>query len=163
VSGRWLVLCGVVVAGLAVALFVMVHRDERPVAPTIDAAIVVDGGARDAAIAIVIPDASADAAPTAALARLRASGSGRESWDGQATSLLEAAAVGALSSTAPECYSAGCAATFTFANDARYRERAAALTASDAYQAWTGGKVLTEPDLRPDGRVVVTLLLYRPD
>jgi hypothetical protein len=164
VSARWLVLCGVVVAGLAVALMVMVHRDERPVTPTIDAAVVIEH-ARDAAMAIaVIVDASSpDAAPSAALATLRASGSGRESWDGQATSLLEAVAAGALSSTTPECYIAGCAATFTFANDAVYRERTAAMTASDTYRAWTGGKVLTEPDRKPDGRVVVTLLLYRPD
>ena len=162
-SGRWLVLCGVVVAGLAIALFVMVHRDPRAVTPPIDAPTGVDRGAREAAIVLVDHDASPDAAPTAALATLRASGSGRESWDGQATALLEAAAAGSISSTAPECYIAGCAATFTFASEARYRERAAALTASDVYQAWTGGKLLAEPDRRPDGRVVVTLLLYRPD
>lgn len=162
-SGRWLVLCGVVVAGLAIALVVLVHRDERPATPTIDAAVAIEH-ARDAAIAIALVDApSPDASPSAALTTLRTSGAGRESWDGQATSLLEAGAAGAISSTAPECYIAGCAATFTFASDARYRERTAALIASDAYRAWTGGKVLTEPDHQPDGRVVVTLLLYRPD
>src|SRR5450432_3236246 len=82
VSARWLVLCGVVVAGLVIALIAMMHRDERPVTPTpipmIDAAIASPAlpgdQAHDAAIAIVV-EASQDAAVTSALVTLRASGS----------------------------------------------------------------------------------------
>jgi hypothetical protein len=161
VSGRWLVLAGAIVAGLAVALAVMVHGDARPVAPSIDAGVIVKTVSPHAVLAVPTRDASPDAPPPSPLATLRASGSGHESWVGQATALLES--VDAIKRTTPECYIAGCAATFTFASDASYRERIAVLTTSDNYRAWTGGKALTVPEGQPDGRVIVTLLLYRPD
>ncbi|MFT3695679.1 MAG: hypothetical protein QM831_21255 [Kofleriaceae bacterium] len=157
-SPRWLMLGAVVVAGVAIALVVMVRHHEAPPRTSPSAPVVLDTPSVAKPIARIAP-APADAARTA-LATLRASGPGHEVWNDQATKLLES--VDALSHTAAECYVAGCAATFTFVDDARYAEAAAKLEQSDAYGAWTGGKTWTAPEHR-DGHTLVTLLLYRPD
>jgi hypothetical protein len=157
------VLCGVVLVGLLIALVVMVRRDAAPP--------VTMQHRRDTAVVVeppIVHRLALDAAPDAserdnALASLRASGVGDEVWNGQATTLLDSFATNGVSINDRACFIAGCAATFTFASDRDYRERAAELVETDAYRAWTGGKRFTSTETRADGRIVVALLLYRPD
>jgi hypothetical protein len=95
---------------------------------------------------------------------LRDSGPASESWVGRATTLLEEISKEYAAGMTPEgCYIAGCAGTFVFASVADYERAIAASMALPDYQGWTGGKRWTTPEHAPDGRVLVALLLYRPD
>jgi hypothetical protein len=91
------------------------------------------------------------------------SGPASESWSGQATKLLEQISKRATGMTPEGCYIAGCAATFVFASIAEYEKAIAASMNLPEYHSWTGGKRWTTPEQAPDGRVLVALLLYRPD
>ncbi len=99
----------------------------------------------------------------AVLASLRDSGPSAESWDAQATMLLDSVARSPAAASETGCFVAGCGATFTFPSKTEYQRRLDSLLASDGYLAWTGGRRLTAPETRPDGRIVMALVLYRPD
>jgi hypothetical protein len=172
-----LIAAGGIVAAMTVLLYAVTRGEyqappQRP-APALDSR---PGTARSSAALpqasplAVAPDANTarDADALAArdareelLARVRASGDARESWDGQAKALFDAAG-GAVAADVG-CYVAGCAAELTFPSRDRYARSIDALQGSDAYQAWTGGKVLSPPEVRDDGSVVVAIVLYRPD
>ena len=93
---------------------------------------------------------------------LRASGSAAEPWDAQGTALLAAIGHRAVATSQVGCFTAGCAATFTFASRSDLDRARIEATQSPQYRAWTGGKRWTTPEISRD-RVVITLLLYRPD
>jgi hypothetical protein len=111
------------------------------------------------------PDAGAAARDErlAAIATLERSGPGREDWDASAMAIFDAADTGSVEVTSVGCFIAGCAATMTYASRDAYARGLERLQGSAPYRAWTGGKVLTRPELLADGRVVVALVLYRPD
>jgi hypothetical protein len=96
------------------------------------------------------------------VADLRASGSGAEPWDAQGTALLAAIGRRAVATSQAGCFTAGCAATFTFASRTELDRARIEAARSPQYRAWTGGKRWTTPEVSRD-RVVITLLLYRPD
>jgi hypothetical protein len=98
-----------------------------------------------------------------ALAELRDSGPGNETWVGRATTLLEQVSKRSAGMTPEGCYIAGCAGTFVFPSVNDYERAVAAIIDLPDYRSWTGGKQWTTPEHAPDGRVVVGLLLYRPD
>jgi len=163
---RWFVVGSAVLVGGLIALLVIVRRDTDTavaIAPPSDAAVVVVV-AREPVQHAAAPDAARDASERdLALETLRASGVGDESWTGQATTLLDSFATAGVSISDRACFIGGCAATFMFASDREYGMRAAQFVETDAYRAWTGGKRFTSPERRADGRIAVTLLLYRPD
>jgi hypothetical protein len=124
--------------------------DDAAVAPPFDAAPATDGTARRAE-------------REALLAKVRDSGNGREGWDDQATDIFTAAIGSTGTIVDSGCFIAGCAATITFPSRAAYQHEIDTLEESQRYRAWTGGKVLTLPELRPDGSEVLAIVLYRPD
>jgi hypothetical protein len=97
------------------------------------------------------------------LARIRDPKAGYEPWDDQGLAILDSAASDATELTDVGCYMAGCVATFTFPSDGAYRRAIADLKLTTAYVAWTGGKQFTTPETLDDGRVVIAILLNRPD
>lgn len=99
----------------------------------------------------------------AALQSLLDSGEAKEEWVDRATNLFDLIGRQALATSKLGCYVAGCGATFTFPSVAEFDRRRAIVEASDEYKAWTGGKKWTTPEPTPDGRIVVALILYRPD
>jgi hypothetical protein len=50
-----------------------------------------------------------------------------------------------------------------FASMSEYEQAVAAISALPQFRDWTGGKKWTIAEQAPDGRVLVALLLYRPD
>ena len=94
---------------------------------------------------------------------LKQSGDGTEDWNGSAESVFAAIGKPPVSFSDDGCWVAGCAATFTYASQDAYEQALAALPAMPAYKGWSAGKRLTPPDLRPDGTVQMTIVLYRPD
>jgi hypothetical protein len=165
----WLVVGTIVVASFAIALMVLVGR------PSSVVVAVVAPPSRDAhAVAALAPvrndaprlDAEPDTATVerpSALVELEESGEGSEAWSSQGTALLDAFGASSAAMTERGCFVAGCAALFTFSSEDDYQRQLARLVASDAYAAWTGGKVLSPLQLRADHKVVVSLVLYRPD
>ena len=174
---RPLLAAAVALAVLAGALLVIVRRSVElpkppPPAPVAHDASPPRSAPPDAVPAL--PDAAADAAPGVAaaadraerdalLAGLRESGRGDEPWDAQAGALFAALGRAPAVADVTGCYIAGCGATFTFPSDAAYRQRLVEVEPTDASRAWTGGRRFSKPEPMPDGRVVVGLVLYRPD
>ena len=171
---RWLVIVGGAIVTLLVVFVVMVRRDDpkpepRPasnpasmsVAHDERSTVIVDAQAPRAASIDASTDHTSDRETL--LAGLRDSGSGVESWDAQGATLLTSLATGGVTLRDATCYVAGCSATFTFPTERDYQRHIAELETSELYRAWTGGKRLSTPETRPDGRVIVALLLYRPD
>ena len=175
-----------VLAVAAIALIVSMQGDYRaPVvqSPRPRGAPVVASGvvAADAAPANVV-DGAVEAQPVdapqapiddtaparraereALLAKVRNSGSGHEGWDDQASEIFTTAVGDSGTVVESECFIAGCAATLSFPSRAAYEHEIDSLEESRQYRAWTGGKVLTLPELRRDGSEVLALVLYRPD
>ena len=104
-------------------------------------------------------DLDARAQREALLARIRDAHAGHESWNERGRALLERFGP----ATDGGCYMAGCTATFTFASRAAYERVRDDVTATPEYAAWTGGKQLTTPETLSDGRVIVAVVLQRPD
>ncbi len=167
---------GLVVAAMAVLLLTRTHGEyhappQSPRAPigSPPATPPPPASMPDASPVAVTPDAPArDVDDVAArdareqlLARVRASGDAREEWDEQARALFATASGAVVSDVG--CYVAGCAATLAFTSRDSYARSIEALQGSDAYRAWTGGKMFSPPEVRGDGSVVVALVLYRPD
>jgi hypothetical protein len=129
-----------------------------------DEPIVIEGrGVADASSPVDAQEARDQRAD--ALLHLRQSGPGEESWNPRAGDVFDAIAalVPPVTITERGCYVVGCRAVVTFASESAYRAELAQIDRLAAYRAWTGGKQITSPDVRPDGRVVVALLLFRPD
>ena len=125
-----------------------------------DAAMVARTAIGDAPAATT--DASSRVERESALQTLRRSGPADEGWSAQAGTVFDAITPSAAV-TGVGCYVVGCGATLTFSSETAYRDELAHIQALAAYRAWTGGKQITSPDVQADGRVVVALLLYRPD
>jgi hypothetical protein len=170
---------GAVVAAFAIVLLVSTHRDAEPPASPPN---VRDAGAQAPPSPPIVVDAPAPppevradawvpgAAETSArderekaLAELHDSGLGHEDWDSAAEALLGSIARGPVEATDAGCFIAGCGMTYTFPSEDAYLRGIDELQRSDGFRAWTGGKQFTTPERRADGRVVVALLLYRPD
>lgn len=161
VRGVVLAIVAVVLAVGAVTLYLLAIQP----APT---KTVVAG---DAAITMRAPtaeqpampaDASSRAERVAAMQALRRSGPADEGWNAQAGEVFDATKRSATV-TDVGCYVVGCGATLTFASETAYRDELARVQALTAFRAWTGGKQITSAEIQADGRVVVALLLYRPD
>jgi hypothetical protein len=153
----WLVAGSFVVASFAIAL--VVSGDAHASQPVVEVP-------RDARLHVTPPGtttATLPAALPAALVELEESGEGSEAWSSQGLGLLDALGATAAAISEPGCFVAGCGAMFTFASEDAYQRQLARLVASDAYAAWTGGKVWSPLQTRADRSVVVVLLLYRPD
>jgi len=173
---RTVVVAAIAVLAAAVALVFLVRRDDdAPASSESGRAPAATSSARkpgsEAAARPALPNATAVPPELAAakheretvLGALRDSGKGAEPWDDQGNGLLEKIARTASGWTQVGCFVAGCGATYLFASeDAMTRGRAVA-EALDEYHAWTGGKRWTAPERWVDGRVSITLVLYRPD
>jgi hypothetical protein len=174
----WLICgCTTAVAGLAIGLFVLARRGPTPhaaasgdvraqsvVAVATDA-VVEHRSERDAVAAPprLAAELAARAERETVLANLRESGSASESWEGQASALFQTFARDVVHVSDDRCFVAGCGATLTFPSEAAMRRAFDDLQTSEAYRKWTGGKRITAPEHLDDGRVVVALVLYRPD
>jgi hypothetical protein len=112
--------------------------------------------------AIAAPDASARTERDTALQVMRRSGSANEVWTAQAGALFDAIRR-TTALTDVECYVAGCSAMLTFSSEIAYHDGLAHLPALEEYRAWTGGKQWTIPEVQADGKVIVAVLLFRPD
>jgi hypothetical protein len=177
-----LVAAAVALFALAVILLVLVRAKTPTPAPTTTSVT----GDRDAGPTVPkvsarspSPDAApmrhaADAAVIAGaedarrqreekMATMRASGAAEETWDAQAKAFFATVATGPVTASDVGCYIAGCAATFTFPSEDSFYARTAEARSTPAYDAWTGGKLLTPPEILPDGRVRASWILYRPD
>jgi len=130
-------------------------RDAGPVAPTMPTV--------DALAQAPATREQARVERATLLETMHQSGDASEAWAPRATQLIGAIGKYAAATTPEGCFVAGCAATFAFASRADFDHAMAEVSASADYQAWTGGKRWTAPELAPDGRVLVALLLYRPD
>ena len=97
------------------------------------------------------------------LAAVRESGSASEPWVTQGASLLDSIATGGTTISERACAIAGCGAVFEFSSMPEYLRQRASAESSTAFEAWTGGKQWSTPETLEDGRVVVALVLYRPD
>jgi hypothetical protein len=107
--------------------------------------------------------ASARAEREALVDGLRNSGSGRESWDDQARTLLGSLAAADAEVTWGGCFVAGCTATIVFASREAYDHAIDDVARGSAFHAWTGGKKWSAPEIGDDGRLTAALVLYRPD
>ena len=120
----------------------------------------------DSALAAVNEAAANEAARIdreAVIQALAESGAGAEDWDDQATRLVQEFGGAPVATKIAGCFVGGCGATFTFPSGVEYQQRLDALLASDGYRAWTGGKRLSIPESLPGGRIVLAVVLYRPD
>lgn len=154
-------MAAIAITGGAIALYVLATRPAPAiVATTASAPIVLV--ARDAAASIPGPIEPARAERESAFQTLRRSGPADETWNPQAGAVFDSLKSSATLSDVG-CYVVGCGATLTFRSDRTYRDALAQLETSAPYRAWTGGKQITSPDVQSDGRVVVALLLFRPD
>jgi hypothetical protein len=175
---RLLIFVGLALLIVAITLFELTHdKDEKPALrsiatsdagptpPHADAAITIDSAITIDASIMNSFDAGIAARQEreTVLASLRESGEGHEGWETQATELFGSLANRDTQVSDVGCYIAGCAATFTFSSQAAYHSQIDRLQTSPAYAAWTGGKRYSAPETREDGRVIVALVLYRPD
>jgi hypothetical protein len=92
-----------------------------------------------------------------------ASGSGRENWTDQGQALVDEIAKRAEHVEDSGCFIQGCTATYTFPSRAAYDTAYRDITDSETYAAWTGGKRWSSPEEQDDGRIIVALILYRPN
>jgi hypothetical protein len=161
VRGVVLAVVAVVLAGGAVTLYLLASRPP-PTANVVahDAAIFARAMIDDARAPTT--DSSSRSERESALQALRRSGPADEGWNAQAGTVFDAIKPTAAVSDVG-CYVVGCGATLTFSSETAYRAGLAQVQALAAFRAWTGGKQITSPDVQADGRVVVALLLYRPD
>ncbi len=97
------------------------------------------------------------------LDNVRTSGPAHEHWDEQARALFNSLAKDDTVVAYEGCYVAGCAATLSFASEDDYRRARDEAERSELYRAWTGGKKWSRPDIAEDGRLLVALVVYRPD
>ncbi|HUJ61103.1 MAG TPA: hypothetical protein VLX92_21515 [Kofleriaceae bacterium] len=174
---KWVLgLAGIAVVALAIGLFVMTHRG----APRVEPELARTEPTPPASVAPSHP-ALAPPAPAAAsdddeptvtpevartereqlLGHTRSTGAAHEVWEAQGTALLAAFPDGTTRDAG--CYIAGCVATIEFRTEAAYRRSVTAWKASKGAKAWTGGKQVTDPEVRSDGSVVVGVVLSRPD
>jgi hypothetical protein len=61
------------------------------------------------------------------------------------------------------CYMAGCFATVRFASDAIEQATLARVQRSADYSSWTGAKRVTPVEESADGKIIIALVLERPD
>jgi hypothetical protein len=168
-----LLVASVVLAGLALALYVLTRPGE--VVEVQPSAVVAPTIMRPP-IHVPVPEAPpVDAWQASAhdlearvrreklLAGIRDDRAGHESWNDQGLALLDLVGRRASATSGLGCYMAGCACTFTFSSDASYRRALDEVTASPEYARWTGSKQFTEPESLADGRVIVAVVLQRPD
>jgi hypothetical protein len=173
----------VVVVALAVGLLLMARPSDLPPPPRARDAVAASTGSSAAlSVSVSVRDATAAPRPIDAdtnwadeqraarsdreqmITSLRQSGSGQEVWVAQGTAALDVLAhASGVQMTEAGCFIAGCGAVFTFATETEYRRGVDTLLASDAFRAWTGGKRFAPPERMPDGRVVIAIVLYRPD
>jgi hypothetical protein len=92
-----------------------------------------------------------------------ASHEGREHWADQGESLLDEIGSRAERIADRGCYISGCTATYTFTSRSVYDQLARDVVGWTTYIAWYGGKQWSTPEDQDDGRVMIALLLYRPD
>lgn len=97
------------------------------------------------------------------LAKIRDAHAGHESWNEQGLALLDLIGRRAITTADVGCYMAGCSSTFTFASEAAYRHAFDEVTATSEYARWTGSKQFTDPEVLDGGRVIVAVVLQRPD
>ena len=140
----------------------------RPVTPTPPPtapppAVSADAGAPAAGQIDVVARDAARAQRTEWVERM-ASHAGREKkWADKCESLLDEIGSRAEREADRGSYIAGCTATYTFTSRRVYDELARDVVGWTTYTAWTGGKQWSSPEYQDDGRVIVALLLYRPD
>jgi hypothetical protein len=87
----------------------------------------------------------------------------RERWTDQGQALIDEVSQRAAHVEDNGCFLQGCTATLTFPSRAAYDSVYSEIITSDAYAAWTGGKRWSTPEEQDDGRIVVALIIYRPN
>ena len=163
-----IVAASIVVAALAIGLYVLT-RPAKAVQPQPEPARpepVPRGPTAIPSGSVAELTASSAAARTereSLLARVRDAHVGHESWDDDGLALLDRVGHEAIAVADEGCYMAGCIGAFTFASEAAYRRAVADVTASSDFAAWTGAKRITSPERLAGGKVVVAILLERPD
>ncbi len=99
----------------------------------------------------------------AAVDAIRRSGDAYEPWSNDGRRVIADLIVPGARASDIGCYIAGCVGVVTFDTDAAAALAVANLESSQAWQAWTGGKKITTPDIAPDGHTTVAIVLSRPD
>jgi hypothetical protein len=109
------------------------------------------------------PHETARAQRVALVERVSHSGKHREKWAGQGEALLDDIASHAERIDDRGCYLSGCMASYTFASNSAYQDMLQLETTTPQWAKWTGGKRWSAVEDLDGGRVIVTLVLYRPD
>lgn len=176
VRDRLLVAVGAVALALA-AVWLYVQTRPRAAATAPAAVVVASDAERSPDLPHLATDATAPALPhqtpserdaaktqrTQWVQRAIASGSGREIWTDQGQELIDE--IGRLAAGVEDsgCFLTGCTATYTFPSRASYDDAYREVTGSPSYAAWTGGKRWSTPEEQDDGRIIVALIIYRPN
>jgi len=173
---RWLAIAALALVVLAVVLLVSTREktsgrrvevagpSESDAASVSSDAPVRSRAARessDAGTDVRAPSApDAHGVPEEVLDDVRESGPASGAWTAAALALLRG--LHAVETSELACYAAGCTVRATFASEDGALDEIALWQSSDAYAAWTGGAMVTPATKRPDGRVVVVVVVYPP-
>jgi hypothetical protein len=167
---KWLAAFAAVLVAVGIALYMMT-RSSPPTAPPVAAPIATPSTAMPSIVTTSAPPAlppsteesSARREREQVLSHIRDPHVGHEHWNDRANRVLDDLARDGEATLERGCYMAGCFATVRFNSDAVEQAAIARVQSSADYTAWTGAKRITPNEESADGKIIIALVLERPD